>query len=176
MVTLPLHELGKRCETVGLRRTSIKPGTRLPDESVLWTGSYASLLLCPVESAESAAVEAAEVAGQDWLDENLDAQIGSALVDGYLVLALPRLPTEIGVVRQIEQSTKVCRKHVIWPEEFGNPNWHGLEKITVIALPPPVVASEGASYPELDEQASAIWEVVNAHGSSEASAILGLLR
>ncbi|TXC74323.1 hypothetical protein FSZ31_06400 [Sphingorhabdus soli] len=176
MITLPLHELGKRCETVGLRRAEPTHDMPLPDGAAMWTSSYATLLLWPVASVETHVLEEAEITGQDWLDENLALKEGGSLTDGYLVLALPSPPSEIGVIREIEQSTMVCRKHVIWFEELNDLSWKGVEKITVIALPQPIIASEDLSYPDMDEDALGVWEIVRKNGPNEASTILELLR
>ena len=67
------------------------------------------------------------------------------IVDGYLVLVLPRQPndTERSVVRDVETDSRVCRKNVVWLSEDGK-EIERKQYITVLALPAPLSSSKNA--------------------------------
>ncbi|USD23319.1 hypothetical protein MJO52_09335 [Microbulbifer variabilis] len=69
---------------------------------------------------------------------SLESQRG-LIVDGYLLIILSKEPNSDirEVIQELEQDTKVCRKHVLWPSSDGS----GLERaqyVTVLSLPKPL--------------------------------------
>jgi len=61
------------------------------------------------------------------------------IVDGYLLLVLKEEPSDDvkDYIQEIEQNTKVCRKHVLWPSESGN-NLERSQYVTILSLPKPL--------------------------------------
>ncbi|SFU96525.1 MULTISPECIES: hypothetical protein [unclassified Methylobacterium] len=165
MPVWPYATLDALCDQVGLSRVERLPAGRTgavdpPEGTAFWAGTYAGLLFWPV--AESGLAEAART-GQAWLDDVLKAdEGGQAPIDGYLVLAQASAP-ERELVRALELSTQVCRKHVIWPDdcEMG---WRGLAAVGVLGLPREAARVRRQARPALDAEAEALWQRIAEHG------------
>ena len=58
------------------------------------------------------------------------------IVDGYLLMVLSKAPEKNGreAIQELEQDTKVCRKHVLWPSSDGN-SLERTQYVTVLSLP-----------------------------------------
>jgi hypothetical protein len=122
-----LHEtLDDLCARVELYRAANLPVVRTaaepPDGTAMWEGSYARVALWPIAGLETDDLRTAATRGQDWLDAVLndsERTVPSRVIDGYLLLALPKPPTKEleEQIRVIEVSTQVCRKHVVWPQD-----------------------------------------------------------
>ncbi|WP_293678305.1 hypothetical protein [uncultured Phenylobacterium sp.] len=112
-------------------------------------------------------------AGEAWLAEYLSEEEhrrGARVVDGYLLVALPTAATEdcASLVRAIELSTQVCRKHVIWPDEAGD--WRRFDQVTVLGLPAGVTSASGEpAWPSLTGQAAALWSSIQRLGPVRAA-------
>jgi hypothetical protein len=133
--------LDQQGERVGLTRThedpNSQPGLALPESAAIWSGQHAILVICPVEP-ESAAFIATAAACVRWLGDVLDGwrRRKGRLFDGYLVLALSEAATggTVDYVKQFELDTRVCRRHVVWPDPDGT--WmRRLAEVTVLGLP-----------------------------------------
>ncbi|MCJ2113450.1 hypothetical protein MKK64_19955 [Methylobacterium sp. E-025] len=161
----PYATLDMLSDQVGLSRVEQLPAGYTgavdpPEEAAFWVGTYAGLLFWPV--AEAGLAEAAR-AGQAWLDALLKAdEDGQTPIDGYLVLALASAP-EPELVRALELSTQVCRKHVIWPDECEI-GWRGLAAVGVLGLPREAARVRRQARPVLDAEAEALWRRIAEHG------------
>jgi hypothetical protein len=136
---------------------------------VLWSSSYAHLLLWPLISIEPSAIEQGASVAQGWFDEVLarfESSDPGRPVDGYLVLALPRPPEENAKdeIRRLELSSQICRKHLIWPavaaedEELAEA-WCRVADVTVLGLPDAETAAAAELYwPDIDREAQAVWD------------------
>jgi hypothetical protein len=163
--------------SVGFSRT-IAPSRadeiETPAGAALWSADYAKLLLWPATSASGADLSSALHDAVAWFDVVLSqAEVsGRGPVDGYLALALPSKPDDescLDLVRVIESSPRVCRKHVIWPDQEAEGSWRGLLSITVLGLPTGANAGDSVDWPLLDDEQQKLWERVAA-GYREAAA------
>ena len=170
---------------VGLVRVDTLPRDEAtapaPQGIALWSSTYARLLLWPCPSSDAATVEASARAGQRWFDEVLvegERKSGGRPIDGYLVLALPEAPDEDARedVPRLELSAQVCRKHLIWPSVPDDPDrksvpWRRVADVTVLGFPDTdveAVPSGELYWPEIDTEAMALWEELDAIGVSAA--------
>ena len=176
-----LDQIGELGKKVGLTRTDLPTPEGVgsaPENTALWTSSYACVLFWPCEASDSVSVEHAAAAGQAWFDEVLikgERKSHGRPIDGYLVLALPQAPDEVARedVQRIELSTQVCRKHLIWPSSINVESecsrWVRVDNVTVLGLPY-AMAAPGTElhWPELDAAAQEIWAALDTAGVSEA--------
>lgn len=157
------------CRAVGLAPVEI--ATTSPVGARLWTADYAALLFW-VGTADS--LRDATVAGEAWLAEYLAKEEqcrGARVVDGYLLVALPQpaKDDDAALVRAIELSTQICRKHVIWPEDNGA--WLRIDEVTVLGLPPGVTSASGEpAWPSLTAEAASLWAAIQRLGAVRAAA------
>lgn len=160
--------LGPLCEAVGLQACSETRGATAGAR--LWSGRYAAVLFWPAAPDQlSVDVGLAEAWFADFLSSE-EALRGARVLDGYLLLGLPAKIDDAGValVREIELSTRICRKHVIWPEETGE--WRRFDAVTVLGLPPGVTSAQGEpAWPTQDAEGSALWAEIQEHGASQAA-------
>ncbi|MGY2049101.1 hypothetical protein [Methylobacterium sp. JK268] len=177
MTDWPYAHLDRLCDEVGLRRLAALPASERtraapPADAAMWSGSYAMVVLWPVGAADALATAAAD--GQAWLDAVLSAAEGGKLpIDGYLVLALPGRPGTAegdGLVRRLEASTHVCRKHVIWPDGGSTLGWRGLVAVSALGFPAAPAARVVTQGPGLDPEVAALWARIQAHGHAKAAA------
>lgn len=175
------EQLNELCVKVGLDRTPElpSPGVAIsaPVGTTLWSSSYALVLLWPCDGGDYVSVERAAAQGQAWFDEvlvrNEQLSLGR-LIDGYLVLALPRAPEADAreEIRRLELSAQVCRKHMIWPSTPADYNyetglWQRVADITVLGLPDAAAPSGSElQWPELDSEAQALWTELSTIGVS----------
>jgi len=176
---LAVAQLDKLCSKVGLQQTEmpIAAGEQtVPAGTILWTSSYARLVLWPCGASDAAGVIAAARDGQGWFDEMLvrDEAQSRGPIDGYLVLALPAAPAADASddVRRLELSPQVCRKHLIWPAGEADPaeaagTWLRVADVTVVGLPDTMPMSGGELvWPKIDSEAQAVWDDLAALGLS----------
>lgn len=174
-------ELDPLSAKVGFKRVDSLPHaeatTPAPQGTALWSATYARLLLWPCPGSDATTVEASAQAGQRWFDEVLvegERRSGGRPLDGYLVLALPEAPQDDARedIRRLELSTQVCRKHLIWPPAPDDPDrhivcWRRVAEVTVLGFPDigaEAVPSGELYWPEIDTEAMALWEELNAIG------------
>src|SRR4051812_22692197 len=114
-------------------------GAGLPDQAIVWTATYARLLLWPTPSNSRDALLSAAKCAQDWFDEQLlSAERSRATpIDGYLLLQLGEAPGDLLAVREVELSTLVCRKSCLWPDDGALDGWRGLQSVGALGLPAP---------------------------------------
>lgn len=154
-----------------------RPGAAPPPAgAALWTSEYAQLLLWPVASNESEAIVQAADEGEGWLDAALSAADGPSRIpiDGYLVLALPEAPTVEAdqVVRRVELSSTICRKHLVWPSSAaavaeGAEPWARVTDVTLLGLPDVGnSASDGLYWPPISGDAETLWRDLREKGAS----------
>ncbi|MGE0665751.1 MAG: hypothetical protein AB7O49_04245 [Sphingomonadales bacterium] len=146
-----------------------------PVGAVLWSGSYARLLLWPVLSNQRDVIALAADEGEGWLDALLSQAEGAATapLDGYLVLALPAAPDPEAdqEIRKLELSARICRKHLVWPSPAdalaaGAGLWARVADITMLGLPDAVTAAGDALYwPEIGEAAEMLWRALQEKGA-----------
>lgn len=186
--TQPLDEL---CRAVELFRAAVLPTIPLapapPDGVALWEGRYACVILWPVPETTADALRAATTRGQDWADAVLgetERKVPTRVIDGYLILALTSAPSEklYNQIRDIELSTQVCRKHVVWPtlsvgtsasiadDIKGKGQWERLTSVTVLGLPADGAPSvPSGSWPHLPSAAAQLWNDVETMGFRNAA-------
>jgi hypothetical protein len=168
-------EISDLCEKVGFRMELIPTFKNLaidpPRGTTLWASDYASLLLWPIQKIGAEELQLAAEQGQSYFDELLgvkEAQVNGRVVDGYLILALPTAPTKDlqVMIRELELSFRVCRKHIIWPspsEDLNQPvasnaTWARIADVTVLGLPVADTAGSADVYwPRLDKEAERLW-------------------
>jgi hypothetical protein len=111
----------------------------LPAQSQLWVASYSQLLVVPLDSDDGESVREATRLGQDWLDLSCMKQEHETrkVVDGYLLILLPRQPDEEAkaLITDLELNSTACRKHFAWP--IGDTNepdllWSRIFRVTSI--------------------------------------------
>ncbi|PZQ65135.1 MAG: hypothetical protein DI570_02650 [Phenylobacterium zucineum] len=160
--------LGPLCEAVGLQARSETRGATA--DARLWSGRYAAVLFWPSAGDQlSEDVGVAEAWFADFLASE-EALRGARVLDGYLLLGLSAKVDDAGValVREIELSTRICRKQVMWPEETGE--WRRFDAVTVLGLPPGVTSAEGEpAWPKHGAAASALWAEIQEHGAPQAA-------
>lgn len=180
-IKLCIQELEKLCATVALTRCDDQvrfPGVdRLPSDVVLWSGSYAKLLLWPVKSVTIDEILLAVELGEGWLDAALtETERRSKIhLDGYLVLALPSAPDPSAkkLVRKFELSSRLCRKHFVWPEAVDDSaasaeRWLRIADVTVLGLPEAVTAAGETPYwPEMGDEAEGLWRDLQKNGPAK---------
>ncbi|MET4791644.1 hypothetical protein ABIF64_003822 [Bradyrhizobium japonicum] len=160
------------CRKVGFHRSDVLPATkdsaRPPDYSALWISDYAYLLLWPIAGNSPDALQAGAVEAEGWFDEllsSVESQRSDRVVDGYLVCALSQLPADEvkDQIRHLELSTRICRKHFIWPEdeqvsETCAGGWSRVADVTVLGLPDAAMAGTSELvWPSIDSEAGAVW-------------------
>ncbi len=146
-----------------------------PVGAVLWSSSYAQLLLWPVSSNESKVIARATDEGEGWLDALLSQieQSPAVPLDGYLVLALPAAPSPEAdeEIRKVELSARICRKHLVWPSSAeaiaaGAGAWARVADVTMLGLPDAATAAGDSLYwPEIGASAEALWQELQEKGA-----------
>lgn len=116
----------------------------VPEGVLIMHNQYALIVCFCVDDSETKAAIALKSA-QDKLHNflrevllNLENQKG-LIVDGYLLLVLGEEPDKEAseVIQELEQNTKVCRKHVLWLSGDGN-KLERTQYVTVLSLPRPL--------------------------------------
>jgi hypothetical protein len=165
-------QLDLLCRKVGLEMAQALPTTKdavqTPPFAALWSGDYAHVLLWPLSGISPASIEKSASEAEGWLDDLLSGYEGKSpgrTIDGYLVLALPQPPGDDAKeeIRRLELSTRICRKHVIWPtvgqnDEHPAEPWCRVADVTVLGLPEAVMAGTSELiWPQIDTEADAVW-------------------
>lgn len=153
-----------RCAKVGLALESLKGLPSVSSQASFWASSYACVLLWPVETESTLLSEAHRAEGV--FNEMLGVREkprGNRPIDGYLVLLLSAAPSgEVDdAVRDLELSSQICRKHVVWPlaeVEQGRAIWSRLEAVTVLGLPDAQTPSIDVAWPKLEGPADELWQ------------------
>lgn len=89
------------------------------------------------------------------------------IVDGYLLIAFNQEPeAEVKeAMRELEQDTKVCRKHIVWPAADED-DLERLQFITILSLPEPLHSNSINTIPfELSAEADALLSKYDELGS-----------
>jgi len=173
------QQLDVLCRKVGLHAAAQLPQSEQaitpPGATALWSSAYAHLLLWPVGGVSRELIERSANEAEGWFDEFLgqaEAASSGPLLDGYLVLALPQTPAGDAAdeIRKLELSSRICRKHLIWPAiaENGVPPaepWCRVADVTVLGLPEAEMAGASELYwPKIDADAEAVWSDLLAYG------------
>lgn len=158
------QRIEERCAKVGLAAEGLE-GASVASQASFWVAPYACVLLWPVETEASLLSEAnrAESVFHDVLSAR-ERPRGDRPIDGYLILLLATAPSDDidDMVRELELSPQICRKHVVWPLEEANEAgaiWSRLEAVTVLGLPE--AQTEGGidvAWPELEGPADELWQ------------------
>lgn len=122
----------------------------VPDGVLIMKNQYALIVCSCVDLSEEKAAIALKSAQEklhNFLREvllDLEGQKG-LIVDGYLLLVLGEEPDKEAreVIQELEQNTKVCRKHVLWPSGDGD-KLERTQYVTVLSLPRPLVETVAA--------------------------------
>ncbi|MBR1325704.1 hypothetical protein [Bradyrhizobium ottawaense] len=167
--TQEIDALGRK---VGFRRSEVLPptenGVRAPLYSALWTSDYAYLLFWPIAGSSPGVLQAGAIEAEGWFDELLssaESQRSDRVVDGYLIFGLAHPPTDEvkDQIRHLELSTRVCRKHFIWPsdeqrDEECTEGWSRVADVTALGLPDAAMAGTSELvWPSIDGEAEAVW-------------------
>lgn len=148
----------------------------MPQLTALWSSPYAHLLFWPVADISPEEIGRCASEAEGWFDEfltTIEAASRGRPVDGYLVLALP-CPPEVDAsdeIRRVELSSRICRKHLIWPNapegtDIPLEPWCRIADVTVLGLPDAALA--GASelhWPQIDSEAAAVWADLQQFGA-----------
>lgn len=154
--------IGPLCEAVGL---AVEPDVEAPDGVTLWSGAYAAVAFWPT-CEDQFVVQAGQA--EAWFADYLygaERRRNARVVDGYLLLAFAQPVAEAlnSVVRSVELSTQICRKHAVWPDAGGA--WPRLDAVTVLGLPTGVTAaSSEPAWPALDAKATSLWARIQQFG------------
>ncbi len=73
------------------------------------------------------------------------------------------------LVQTLELSTQVCRKHVIWPDDYDT-GWRGLAAVGELGFPQEPARVRSQARPVLDEEAEALWRRIAEHGHGAVAA------
>ncbi|TIM41239.1 MAG: hypothetical protein E5Y55_25590 [Mesorhizobium sp.] len=166
-----IQALEPLCAKVAMARQAQLPGlaevAKPPAGTALWSGGYARLLLWPVAANQSDVIARAADEGEGWLDALLaqTETLSTAPLDGYLVLALPAppAPETDEEIRKVELSSRICRKHLVWPSSTkalaaGAEPWARIADITALGLPDAATAASDTLYwPDIGDAADALW-------------------
>lgn len=109
----------------------------LPANAYALVSSYGWLVVWPVPDVSDPALLRADRMAEDHFTEAFPPEAGQAgaVVDGYVVLALPSAPgPDMAEVRRVRLKRSVCRRAVVWYDE-QELRWHGIDSITVLAVP-----------------------------------------
>jgi len=119
--------------------------------------SYASILVWPISQLSPEKLVKHAVLAERILDEKLTGRESSGVViDGYVIIALDRYYEDLkSVVLEIEQNTRLCRKHIVW---FDAPGWARLERVTTLGITQATNLSEIESLPTLDHEAQMLMD------------------
>jgi len=143
-------EFSVRMQRAGFRHASPPPSGDFPEttsgEVELFESSYALLLLVRKDNIGHEPFLQLTEHCVDWMSRVLKLKTQrDLLLDGYVVLALAKRPTEPRLqeaVLSFELGRQVCRRHVVWPGVSGSAStrlaqpWSTrLDRITVLALP-----------------------------------------
>lgn len=168
-------EIGDLCRKVGLEGELLpkfdESAAKPPAGAMLWASAYAAALFWPVSAADVDILRIAADEGQQYFDELItvkERNTHGRVIDGYLILGLPSAPSDDvqSVVMELELSSQVCRKHVVWPKpadavdalstESGK--WRRIADVTVLGLPDADTAGAPEVYwPPLDDEAEELW-------------------
>lgn len=147
-----LQDLDALATEVGFHK-QIAPETNVPPPpgSQFWVSPFAFIGLVSVANADTKSLDQAFLDASDWMSLALKtAEKQGRLLDGYLLLAMPSIPSAdlLRDVRRVETNTSVCRKHVLWPDE--NLSWRKtLAAVTTIGLPAALASNGAIVEPEL---------------------------
>jgi hypothetical protein len=173
------QQLDVLCRKVGLNAAAQLPASMQkitpPGATALWSSAYAHLLMWPVDGVSGVLIERSAIEAEGWFDEFLgrgEAAANGRPVDGYLVLALPNTPAADASdeIRKLELSSRICRKHLIWPAKAENgvpplDRWCRVADVTVLGLPEAAMAGTSELYwPKIDADAEAVWNDLLVHG------------
>ena len=119
--------------------------------------SYASILIWPISQLSPEKLIEHAVLAERILDEILTARESSGVViDGYVIIALDKYYENLkSVVLEIEQSTRLCRKHIVWFDASG---WARLERVTTLGVSKVTKLSDIGSLPTLDHEAQMLMD------------------
>ena len=168
---------------VGFVRESlphIEDAKQPPTGTAYWTSDYARVLLWPLSSSDASSLEDSMLEGEGWLDAALhgdERDVAGRILDGYLVLAMPSAPPKDAYdeIRRIELSSRICRKHLIWPDgamgEGEIQRWTRIADVTVLGLPATNVQAPTGElqWPELEPEAQEVWRCVSQSGGKDAA-------
>lgn len=155
MATQPSDTLLLELETfavpVGFRKSSAHAANAIPPDLQLWESDFALLALVRAGDSDVGSLAKAFANASDWMLLSLKAEEKKGrLFDGYLLFALSSKPEGdlLAEVRRIEGDTRVCRKHVLWPDE--DHSWSTtLSAVTTLGLPSATVPDGAAVEPTL---------------------------
>lgn len=134
----------------------------LPPGGEAWLSEHAWMLLWPVDDASSITIKQAWHDAERHLDELIPDEVatGGSVIDGYVVLALPERPTgddALAMIREVELSPHICRKHVVWRDGGANGGaWRNVDTITVLSLPNVTPSAGRVAFPQLPTDATAL--------------------
>ncbi len=104
----------------------------------VWESDFAIVALVRVSKTDLECLSETFNRATRWLSHVLEMEeTRGRLIDGYLLLALPRKPEKdlLVRVREIERDTSICRKHILWPGD--DHSWStSLNAVTTLGLPP----------------------------------------
>ncbi len=135
------------------------PGPPLPTQVKYWTTRFASVLLVRIEGATPDEVWAETRQAEAFLDAGLlRLEKKGSVVDGYLVLALSRMTSELKqFMNEVEKDTQFVRKHVVYPDAGG---WQRCQRITPLGLAAPSGQTEFSAFETENENVTSLLQAI----------------
>jgi len=122
----------------------VSPIIHLAEGVLVMHNQYSLIACCMIPDSENGIENVLQSKKEDM--HNLVREIllelenhKGLIVDGYLLMVLSKAPEKDGrvAIQELEQDTKVCRKHVLWPSSDGD-SLERTQYVTVLSLPRPL--------------------------------------
>jgi len=122
----------------------VSPIVHLTEGVLVMHNQYSLIACCIISDSENDIKSALQSKKEDM--HNIVRKIllelenhKGLIVDGYLLMVLNKAPEKNGreAIQELEQDTKVCRKHVLWPSADGD-SLERTQYVTVLSLPRPL--------------------------------------
>ncbi|WP_059009195.1 ABC-three component system middle component 1 [Pantoea dispersa] len=137
-------------------------GPPLKSQVKYWSTKFASVLLIQIDNQTQEGAWKMTRKAEAFLDASLlQLEQKGAVVDGYLVIALPQLNDDLRqFINEAEKDTRFVRKHVVY---YDNGRWQRCQRITPLGLVAPSEMVEISGFlPENQQMA----ELLNALGEN----------
>lgn len=165
-----ITQIDQHAKTVLLKRDS-SDGVREQPVSVVWRADYAVLMLRSISDAKPDSLSAQLAEARSQLEALMihAEEDNRGLIDGYLIAALPKPPSDdlLPEIQRQELDPLICRTHLVWPEHG---NWQRLNRLAIL---PPVKTKGEATAPLLPTDLAEADLLLLARLESEAAAAIG---
>ncbi len=141
-------------------RLLFNESNEIPENSLVFNNSYALVVSCFIQLGKDDIVSHISKQKEEMhsVIRNVLLELETSkglIIDGYLLIVLSEKPNKenLEAILKIEQDTKVCRKHILWPASNGE-DIDRVQYVTFFNLPEPLAfaSSEEGSF-ELSKSA-----------------------